>query len=142
MAKKELDYLLILQALKDIPFGVGKNLLVDYLKGNENDPRVVYEHSLEHNSFGTARAFESLPLFSGRSTLEGLYIQSTPTSPFVFYIESEVSKIAACPFLHRRCTTFNLENGTKHLKLFNVQHYVALSDQVKNALKNNTEYRP
>ena len=47
---------------------------------------------------GTVRAFENLPLFSGRSTLEGLYMQGSPTAPFVFYLQSEVSTAPSCPF--------------------------------------------
>ena len=62
------------------------------LRGSFQDPRVVYEHSSLHNSFGSVRAFESLPLFSGRATLEGLYMQASPSAPFVFFIQSEVSK--------------------------------------------------
>ncbi len=68
-------------------------------------------------------------------------MQSTPTSPFVFYIQSEISKEQSCPFPHKRCTSFNLEKGTEHLKLFNVQYFIAISDQAKNALKNNSEYK-
>ncbi len=112
------------------------------MSGSESDPRVVYEHSSEHNAAGTPRAYESLPLFSGRSTLEGLYMQSSPTAPFVFYIQSEISKVNSCPFWKNwPCTSFNIEDGTEHLKLFNVQYLIARSDQVKNAVRNHPEYR-
>ncbi len=114
----------------------------DFLEGDQSDPRVVYEHSDRHDSMGTPRAFESLPLFSGRSTLEGLFMQSTPTSPFVFYIQSEVSEQQSCPFWNRfPCTQFNLDKGTEHLKMFNVQHYIARSDKAKAAASAHPEYR-
>ena len=102
---------------------------------------MVYEHSMRHNAAGTTRAFELLPYFSGRSTLEGLYMQSTPTSPFVFYIQSEISEQASCPFPNRPCAAFNLTTGTEHLKLFNVRHFVAISEKAKGALNNNANYR-
>jgi hypothetical protein len=112
----------------------------ELLSGDISDPRVVYEHSEHHNLMGTPRAFESLPLFSGRSTLEGLFMQSSPSSPFVFYIQSEVSDQQSCPFYKDYpCTTFNLENGIEHLKLFNVQHYIAISGKAKTAAENNEE---
>ena len=57
------------------------------------------------------RAFENLPLFSGRSTLEGLYMQGSPTAPFVFYIQSEVSTTPSCPFPDWGCARFNLDRG-------------------------------
>jgi hypothetical protein len=80
----------------------------DFLKGAANDPRVVYEHSPIHNGAGTTRAFESLPLFSGRSTLEGLYMQSSISAPFVFYIQSEISQKSSRPFPQYRYSNVNL----------------------------------
>lgn len=111
-----------------------------YLKGTENDPRVVYEHSPDHNAAGTPRVFESLPLFSGRSTLEGLYMQSTTTSPFVFYMQSELSKVTSAPLPDYTYTSFNLKEGIKHLKMFNVKDYIVISDTVKSAVKQSPEF--
>jgi len=113
-----------------------------FLNGSFQDSRVIYEHSQSHNKFGSSRAFESLPLFAGRATLEGLYMQSTISSSFIFYIQSEVSKEQSCPFwANYPCTQFDLENGTEHLKIFNVKHFVAISDKTKDALANDSEYK-
>jgi hypothetical protein len=83
------------------------------LQGDFRDPRVAYEHSLEHESLGTVRTFESLPLFAGRSTLEGLYMQSSITTPFVFYVQSEISRERSCPLPEWGCTRLNLERGVE-----------------------------
>ena len=48
--------------------------LSEKLRGDYRLPRVVYEHTPSNEALGTVRAFEDLPLFSGRSTLEGLYM--------------------------------------------------------------------
>ncbi|HHQ45190.1 MAG TPA: hypothetical protein ENN13_03530, partial [Candidatus Altiarchaeales archaeon] len=110
----------------------------DVVSGDYTDPRVVYEHSTHHNSAGTLRAFESLPLFSGRSTLEGLYMQSSPTAPFVFYVQSEVSQQKSCPFGHNyQCTNFNLDDGIRHMQMFNVEYYIVRSDLAKDAASKN-----
>ena len=111
------------------------------LAGGPHSPRVAYEHSVLHDKAGTVRAFEALPLFSGRSTLEGAYMQSSPTSPFVFYIQSELSEIPSCPFLPYRCTTFNPTQALAHLELFNVKDVIAVSENVKAALASNPGYR-
>ncbi len=111
------------------------------LEGAVNDPRVVYEHNMENDKAGTPRAFESLPLFSGRNTLEGVYMQSSLTAPYVFYVQSEISQQASCPFPNRRCASFNLTAGTEHLKLFNVKDFIAITEKTKNELKNNREYK-
>jgi uncharacterized membrane protein len=114
----------------------------EFLKGNENDPRVVYEHSALHDSAGSLRAFESLPLFSGRSTLEGLYMQSIGTSPFVFYIQSEISEVTSCPFPDwSPCSVFNSTKAARHLEMFNVKHVIARTETVKAQLNSSRLYK-
>jgi tetratricopeptide (TPR) repeat protein len=108
-----------------------------HLKGDFRDPRVVYEHSADNESLGTVRAFENLPLFSGRSTLEGLYMQSSPSSPFIFFIQSEISRDISCPFPDYGCSRLDLDRGLKHLRMFNVSHFVLRSTVVKEAAAKN-----
>jgi hypothetical protein len=106
-----------------------------YLRGSHRDPRVVYEHDPQNNAAGSVRAFESLPLFSGRSTLEGLYIQSSITSPFVFYLQSEYSPKPSCPLSNYNYSRLNFKRGLEHLKMFNVSHFIAITDTVREAIE-------
>jgi hypothetical protein len=112
----------------------------NFLKGSYKDPRVVFEHSNLHDAAGTPRAFESLPLFSGRSTYEGLYMQSSISSPFIFYFQSEISEAAPCPYSQWQCTSYNSTKAAKHLAMFNVEYVIARTDKVKNDLGNNSLY--
>ncbi|MCC7574393.1 ATP-dependent DNA helicase UvrD2 [Candidatus Woesearchaeota archaeon] len=48
----EKDYLLVLRALKEVPFNVGKNLLIDILIGDINNPSVERNKLHELNCFG------------------------------------------------------------------------------------------
>ncbi len=105
----------------------------EHLRGDFRDPRVVYEHAPATESLGTIRAFENLPLFSGRSTLEGLYMQSSLTTPFVFYVQSEVSKHISCPLPAWGCTRVDLDRGVDHLRMFNVSQFIVRSPEVKQA---------
>lgn len=102
----------------------------DYLKKTDGG-RVVYEHSPVHNAFGTERAFENLPFFAKRNTLEGLYMQSSISSPFIFYIQSEVSKVCSGPFPQYTYSSLNLKAAVPHLKMFNVTQYIARSPEAK-----------
>jgi hypothetical protein len=114
----------------------------NFIRGGFGDPRAQFEHNDQHNSAGTVRAFESIPLFAGRSILEGLYMQSIITTPFVFYIQSEVSDQQSCPYWAvYPCTSFNLQNGTEHLKMFNTRFIVARSDKLKAAMREDGEWR-
>ncbi|MGV8086876.1 MAG: UvrD-helicase domain-containing protein [Candidatus Woesearchaeota archaeon] len=47
------DYLKILNALCDIPFAVGKKLLIDYLQGNEDNESIARNGLFNHKSFGS-----------------------------------------------------------------------------------------
>lgn len=104
--------------------------ITTYLK-NTNGGRVVYEHSPLHNAFGTERVFENLPFFAHRNTLEGLYMQSSISSPFVFYIQSEISKVCSGPFPQYHYTSLNLASSLRRLKMFNVTQYIARTPEAK-----------
>lgn len=95
--------------------------------------RVIYEHTPLDNVFGTERAFESLPFFAKRNTLEGLYMQSSPSSPFVFYIQSEVSKVSSSPFPQYKYASLDPKSAVPRLRLFNVTQYIARSPEAKQA---------
>jgi hypothetical protein len=101
----------------------------------------MYEHSPKHEAAGTVRAFEALPLFSGRSTLEGLYMQSSLSAPFIFYLQSELTTTPSCPFPQYRCSLFALDQAVSHLTLFNVKEFIAISNETKSALEASTAFR-
>ena len=111
------------------------------LRGGPRDPRVMYEHSTKHEGAGTIRAFEALPLFSGRSTLEGVYHQSSLSAPFIFYLQSELTMTPSCPFPQYRCSPFAPDRAIPHLVLFNVKEFIAISDEVKTALADQPGFR-
>ncbi len=115
--------------------------ITSFLQGTMSEPRVVFEHSPDHDRFGSTRAFESLPLFSNRATLEGVYHQASLSSPFVFYIQSEVSKVASCPFPQYSYAHLDLSAALDDLKLFNVGQYIVKSKEAKAAAKKTPGYR-
>ncbi|MFH0890130.1 MAG: 6-pyruvoyl-tetrahydropterin synthase-related protein [Candidatus Aenigmatarchaeota archaeon] len=110
--------------LKDLPYG-----------------RIFHEYSPSHSKFGTPRAFEAFPMFTGKPVVEGLTIESGLLAPFTFYMQSELSQSPTCPIPSLKCSYFDAANGTKHLELFNIRYVVATSDKLKNALDNITAYK-
>ncbi len=104
-----------------------------FLKGGPDDSRVVYEHSALHRRAGTVRAFENLPLFSGRSTLEGLYIQSSPNSPFVFYLQSLTSQRPSTPITSISYAGFDLNRALPRLRLYNTGQMVVIGRATRKA---------
>lgn len=113
-----------------------------FLKGSEASPRVAYEHSPSYNRFGTLRAFENLPYFSGRSTIEGLYMQSSITAPFAFYLQSEISSPGSCPLPQYDCSHTNVEKAVQHFKLFNISHYITISKPMQKLAQKHKDLEP
>lgn len=112
----------------------------DAVTGGLGDPRVAFEHTPAHNAAGSIRAFESLPLFSGRSTLEGLYVQSAISAPEIFYLQSEYSAVASCPFPDYHCARLDLERAAGHLRQYNTGRLIARSETLKRALQRSDEF--
>ena len=106
------------------------------MQGNFNDPRVAYEHSEIHDRAGSLRVFESLPLFAGRATLEGLYFQANLCSPFIYYLQSEISHQASMPFPQYNYSRMDLKRAMEHFKLFNVAQFIAVNEKAKQAADN------
>jgi hypothetical protein len=116
------------------------NEINNYLKNENTNSRVVFEHSSSNDVFGTTRAFEMLPYFANRSTLEGLYMQSSISAPFVFYIQALVSRQKSCPFPNYGCSRTNFSRAEQRLQMFNVGSLIIRSDYSKNLINENDFY--
>ena len=51
--EKDLDYLFVLKALQEIPFGVGKKLLIDFLQGDRKNKSIVNNKLYRKRNFGS-----------------------------------------------------------------------------------------
>jgi hypothetical protein len=105
-----------------------------HLRGSVGDPRVAVEYSAEHEKAGSIRMYETLPFFSGRSTLEGVYNQASLQTHFVYYLASELGATSPNPFKSRDYSRFDTEAALVHLRLFGVGDVVALSPQLVSSL--------
>ncbi len=122
------------------PLSNSYRLVNQYLRGDQNSPRVVYEHNEITNAAGTSRAFELLPYYSGRSTLEGLYLQSSISAPFVFYIQSELTQTPSTPLSRYYYSRPDPGRAAAHLRLFNVGQVIAASSDIASALDYSPDY--
>ena len=104
--------------------------LTDGLRGSVADPRVAVEYNAEHERAGSIRMYETLPLFSGRSTLEGVYNQASLQTQAVYFLASELGAASPNPFRKRDYSTFDTASALRHLRLFDVSQVVALSPKL------------
>lgn len=113
----------------------------DLLLSTSSNARIFFEHAPSFDRFGTIRAFEMLPFFAKKNTLEGLQTEASISAPFIFYIDSELSDLPAHPLPKYYYSGFDIENGTKHLKMFNVKYVIADSKRLQKGLNDNEEYK-
>jgi len=108
--------------------------LTDHLRGTIQDARVVYENAPAYDRFGSMRVFESLPSLAGRATLEGLLLQTPVTSPFIYFIQSQMSQAGTGVIPGYAYPSVNPARGTLRVDLFNARDFLATSPVVKKAV--------
>jgi hypothetical protein len=104
------------------------------LRGGAGDPRVAVEYGSVHERAGSIRMYETLPFFSGRSTLEGVYNQASIMTHPVYYLASELFARSPNPFRSRSYSRFDPETALQRLDLFDVSEVVAVSPELQSAL--------
>jgi hypothetical protein len=109
--------------------------LTSRLSGTVADPRVAVEYGPVHEKAGSIRMYETLPFFSGRSTLEGVYNQASTTTHPVYYLASELFASSPNPFRSRTYSRFDPETALGRLRLFDVGDIVAVSAKLVSFLE-------
>ena len=114
------------------------NEINEYIKGLPPG-RVMIEHANAIDKFGTPRAFELLPYFASHPTMEGTLMEASLTAPFHFVNQSELSKEPSHAILGVKYPPLNVADGIRHLKVYNIPYFLALSDEVKSEADNNPD---
>jgi len=102
--------------------------------------RIVVEYSAAYDKYGSPRVFEVSPVFTNKSVMEGLLLESSLTFPFYFYMQKEIAETTWWPGFQIKYPDFNLTSGAEHLELYNVKYYLVSSEKVKGEIKNNANY--
>ena len=99
-----------------------------------NAPRVAYEKTSLYGRFGGDRAFESLPVFSGRSTLEGIHYASSIASKCITFLQTQFSQEikAPMPFIASKMDASNLPY---YFDLYNISQLILMSDKAKKSIE-------
>ena len=103
--------------------------------------RLANDLSDENNALGSSRIFECVPHLIHKPILEGGLVNSAMGSMYAYYIQGETSR--NCAGFPRIVipTTFDFTNATRHLKLFNVKHFIAKWPVVQEAMRTSPEWR-
>ncbi len=128
------------KGFENMPLWHDYDALMKKLKGTANDPRIVYENSPVYNHAGTLRAMESLPFFSSRSTLEGVYIQASILSPAIYAIQAEISRHPSMPLVEYTYPGFDLSRAAEHLRMFNVSQLILTDPESRQAARQHPDF--
>lgn len=93
--------------------------------------RVQWEGNSEWNQYGTPMSPMLIPYWTEDSheSMEGLYFESSLTTPFHFINSSEMSLNASNPIPGLSYNNFQLERGLKHLTIYGVSYYVNITPE-------------
>ncbi len=100
--------------------------------------RLQYEYISETTDpFGSTEAMMALPMWTKgcMETTDGIYFESSSTTPFHFLDVSEVSQLneAPDPVSGLEYPGFNLPDGIRHLQFMGVRYFLAMSPPVEAA---------
>ena len=92
--------------------------------------RVQWEANSELNKYGTPMSPMLFPYWTEGShpSMEGLYFESSVTTPFHFLNAAELSKSPSNPIPGLRYHNGDFDRGARHMNLFNVSYYVSYTD--------------
>ena len=107
----------------------------NFIKTLDPPGRVMVEHSQSIDEFGTPRAFEIIPYWTGMPTMEGTLMEASFTAPFHFINQAELSKEASDAIIGVRYPSLNVPQGLTHLQLMNIPYFLTVSPEVTAAVK-------
>ena len=113
--------------------------LVTPLRGTPG--RLANDLHSDNEQFGSSRIFELAPHLVDKPVLEGGIVNSAIGSLFAYYIQGETSASHAGAPPIVRPPRFHPANATRHLRLFNVRHFIARWPGVKRAFARSPDWR-
>ncbi len=92
--------------------------------------RVQWEANRELDQYGTPMALMLFPYWSeDHPSMEGLYFESSLTTPFHFLNAATMSRSPSNPIPGLRYHTFDFERGLDQLDLYAVEYYVSFTEE-------------
>ena len=96
--------------------------------------RVVWEHNDDLYRFGGPLATVALPYWSPEHpTMKGLYVEASPTTPFNYLNESEISWEPSFRIPGLRYHDMDFDRAVPHLALYDVRYFVSFTDESADA---------
>jgi hypothetical protein len=95
--------------------------------------RAMWEYEPNLDRYGTPMALMLLPYWTNGcvGSMEGLFFESSATTPYHFLNQSELSKDPSRAERDLPYRGLDVAHGVQHLQLLGVKYYMAISDEAK-----------
>ena len=95
------------------------------------DGRVMWESNSGLNKYGTPMSPMLIPYWTEGShkSMEGLFFESSLTTPFHFINHSEMSYRSSNPIPGLKYHSFDMERGLEHMDVYGVNYYVSFTPE-------------
>jgi hypothetical protein len=110
--------------------------MLDQVKAKYGCGRIEYEYtSAATDWFGSTEAFMSLPMYTDNCfyPTEGLYFESSTTTPFHFLDQAEYSEAPSEPVSGLPYPSWNVPDGALHSQLMGVRYVIACTAETEAA---------
>ena len=106
--------------------------------------RAYWEYAPDQDRFGTPMALMLLPYWTNNcvDSMEGLTFESSPTVPYHFMVQSELSATPSRPMVGLPYQSVNVTMGVEHLQMMGVKYFLAFSPAIISAADQNPNLQP
>lgn len=106
--------------------------------------RIQWEYDKTMNDYGSPMALMLFPYWTGEehTSMEGLFFESSLTTPFHFLNQAETSANPSSPIPGLAYHRFDLERGIRHMELFGITYYVTYTPEAKAEAEKHDELTP
>lgn len=105
--------------------------LANVLAGPLPAHRIAIEHDPDNNDLGSTRSMEALPMFGSRPVLEGLYMESAISGPFVYQLQAEISARPSSPLTRFPAQHGTVDQAIEHMRELYTDTLVLRSEAMK-----------
>ena len=105
--------------------------------------RAMWEYNANENRFGTPEALMLLPYWTNNcvDSMEGLFFESSPTAPYHFLDQAELSADPSDPQSGLAYGPLDVAEGVQHLQMLGVKYYIAYSPVAVSEAKSDPQLR-
>ena len=101
--------------------------------------RIMWEPNSELNKYGTPMVLMTIPLFTDHTSMEGLYFDSSITTPFHFIAVSGLAEKPSNPVGGLSYINNDFDKGVEYLKDFGIDYFISYTESIRDKAINSKD---